>query len=706
MTYNRTGTRPEILSERAPQAQAIPMNLSAEELELFEPIDRNAPLLQTLQNLLEHLKTVPMSHYLWPIAFLLLASSRFQEPPWVAVFPDAWIFPVKDGLNQFMNWLINDLNFGLFTFKELTRSLAWLLEWPMKWTLNIFASGGDIMLSGEKALHIPHLPWIAVVAVMAILGHHIKGWGLALLSGLTFLYLAVFGQWESAMVTLAAILISVAIGALSGLLLGIIAAGSARAEAWILPTLDLMQTVPVFAYLIPILFLFGFGPVSAMIATIIYATPPMVRCTMLGLRATPPEIIESGQMVGCTPRQLLWKVKIPAALPQLMVGLNQVIMLSLNMVIIASMIGAGGLGYDVLTALRRLKIGAGLEAGIAIVVMAIALDRLSQAFAQKAPENKKDILFWKRHKHSLLAIAVIVVSYLLSMRFSGLMNYPDDWTITTGPYWDKMIEFINIHFYDQLTWIRSSLLLHVLMPTKRFLIGLPWMAVTLCLGLIAYKLKGTKLSLTVIFLASFIAVTGFWEKAIITVYLCGIGVIISMAIGLVLGVLTARSERLSNLVNIVLDTLQTLPSFVYLMPVVMLFRVGDVSALIAIIAYAITPAIRYTVHGILHVPPTVIEAATVSGCTRWQTLFKVELPLALPDIMLGINQTVMLALSMVVITALVGTRDLGQEVYIALTQADNGLGLTAGLGVAFIATISDRLIQGFADSKRARMGLE
>ena len=141
------------------------------------------------------------------------------------------------------------------------------------------------------------------------------------------------------------------------------------------------------------------------------------------------------------------------------------------------------------------------------------------------------------------------------------------------------------------------------------------------------------------------------------------------------------------------------------MPVVMLFRVGDVSALIAIIAYAIAPAIRYTVHGILNVPSTVKEAAAVCGCTRWQTLFKVELPLALPDIMLGVNQTVMLALSMVVITALVGTRDLGQEVYIALTRADNGLGLTAGLGVAFIATIADRLIQGWADAKRTRMNL-
>lgn len=680
---------------------------AAAEVEVeMAPVDRTAPLTQAWQHLYAYLKTVPMSRWLWLVVLMLWATSRFTDPPWVAVYPDGWIVPLKDGLNRFMDWLINDLSFGLFTFKEMTRSLSWLLEWPMKWALCIFATGGDIATTaGGRARHIPHLPWIAVVAIAAIIGHCAKGWKLALIAGSAFLYLAVFGQWDSAMLTLAAILISVSIGALIGLLLGILAAHSRRAEALILPTLDLMQTVPVFAYLIPILFLFGFGPVSAMIATIIYATPPMVRCTMLGLRATPPEIIESGRMVGCSGRQLLWKVKIPAALPELMVGLNQVIMLSLNMVIIASMIGAGGLGYDVLAALRRLKIGAGLESGIAIVVMAIALDRLSQAFARKTPVNQRGVPFFKRHRHALLICAVIPVSYVLAGGIPALMDYPDTWRITTGPFWDGLIKFINIHFYDQLEWIRSGLLMMVLVPIKRFLLGLPWLAVTLALGLIAHRLRGIGLALTVMALAGFIAVTGFWEKAMITVYLCGIGVIIAMGIGLILGIWSARSQRIANGMNVVLDTLQTLPSFVYLMPVVMLFRVGDVSALIAIVAYAVVPAIRYTGHGILHVPATVREAAVATGCTRQQILWKVELPLALPDIMLGINQTVMLALSMVVITALVGTRDLGQEVYIALTRADNGLGLTAGLGVAFIATISDRLIQGWTASKRSHLKL-
>ncbi len=152
--------------------------------------------------------------------------------------------------------------------------------------------------------------------------------------------------------------------------------------------------------------------------------------------------------------------------------------------------------------------------------------------------------------------------------------------------------------------------------------------------------------------------------------------------------------------RVIIDTLQTLPSFVYLMPAVMLFRVGDFTALIAVVAYAVAPAIRYTVHGLKQVDPQVIEAGRAAGCTRLQLLLKIRLPLAWPEIMLGINQTTMLALSMLVITALVGTRDLGQEVYIALTKADTGRGLVAGLAVAAIAMITDRLITA------ARRGLD
>ena len=192
----------------------------------------------------------------------------------------------------------------------------------------------------------------------------------------------------------------------------------------------------------------------------------------------------------------------------------------------------------------------------------------------------------------------------------------------------------------------------------------------------------------------------------VTVYLCGISVVIASLIGIPVAILTAERARLWGWVQAIIDTLQTLPSFVYLMPAVMLFRVGDFTAIIVVVAYAIAPAIRYTAHGLRQVDPQLVEAGVAAGCTRLQLLTKIKLKLALPEIMLGMNQTIMLALSMLVITALVGTRDLGQEVYIALTKADIGRGIVAGLSVAFIAIIADRLISAGAGRLRRRLGLE
>ena len=190
-----------------------------------------------------------------------------------------------------------------------------------------------------------------------------------------------------------------------------------------------------------------------------------------------------------------------------------------------------------------------------------------------------------------------------------------------------------------------------------------------------------------------------------TVYLCGVSVVLAVLIGLPIGIMAGLSRRVWRVVEPVIDTLQTLPSFVYLIPVVMLFRVGDFTAMIAIILYALAPAIRYTRHGIAQTRAELVEAGVAIGCTAPQLTARIRLPLALPEMLLGLNQTIMLALSMLVITALVGTRDLGQEVYIALTKADIGLGLVAGFSVAAIAIIADRLIQAASLRTRQRLGL-
>jgi glycine betaine/proline transport system permease protein len=464
--------------------------------------------------------------------------------------------------------------------------------------------------------------------------------------------------------------------------------------------------MPTFAYLIPMLLLFGNSPVSAMIATAIFATPPMVRATMLGLSRVPSEIADFGDMAGCTARQKLWRVFIPSARPTLMIGVNQVIMLALNMVIISSMIGAGGLGYDVLLALRALKVGNAMEAGLAIVAIAIALDRLSQALAAQQARGQVHVetveqSLYRRYPNLVITVVVLAVTTLLALFVPAFAQVPDEITISTARAWKDAVTWATINWFDAIEAFRITLILYVLNPVRAFCEGFPWAGAVLLLGLAGYQLGGWRLAVTVAVLTSFCAVTGLWEKTMATVYLCGISAAISCLIGIPLGLMASRSDRFERFLTPVIDTLQTLPSFCFIIPVVMLFRIGDVTAMIATVAFAVVPAIRYTNHGIRQVPPALIEAAKVSGCTRTQTFFRVQLPIALPEIMLGINQTILMALAMIIICAMIGTRDLGQEVFIALSKADSGRGIVAGLAIAFIGIIADRL---FNACTRARLG--
>ncbi|MGB2932865.1 MAG: ABC transporter permease subunit [Methyloceanibacter sp.] len=646
---------------------------------------------------------VPAALGIW-IVLAVLSVTAFALPAgtlpgWMLEIPPQWRLGLDTAISSFMKWLVEDASFGLFTFRQATRAFSAVLDVPLTAATAIFSTG-LLRGSGSTAVQLaPPLPWIAVVGIAAALGWRFGGTRLALLAGAAFLYLAVFGQWASAMTTLASIAIAVPLGVAGGILFGILGFRVPLARQIMEPILDLMQTVPIFAYLIPILFLFGFGPVAAMIATMIYAMPPMVRVTITALESVPREIVEYGTMAGTTRRQLLLKVMLPAARPQLLVGVNQVIMLSLNMVIIASMIGAGGLGYDVLTSLRRLDIGRGVETGLAIVVLAIALDRLSQAYASRRIGTVGDV-----RSFALAVLAFTAVVYAIGLFVPAVAIYPESLQLSTAPWWGEAVRWINVNYFDALDAIKSALLLNVLIPAKRFMVAQPWPLLTAALAFAGWQLGGIRLAALAAGLTLFIVLNGQWENAMETVYLCGISVIIASAIGIPLGILGGLSDRAWRILEPVIDTLQTLPSFVYLIPAVMLFRVGDFTAMIAIVLYAVAPAVRYAAQGIRNVDPTLVEAGTAAGCTPLQLLTKIRLPLAAPVILLGINQTVMLAISMLVITALVGTRDLGQEVYIALTKADTGRGLVAGLCVAAIAIIADRLIQTAARRLAARRG--
>jgi glycine betaine/proline transport system permease protein len=228
--------------------------------------------------------------------------------------------------------------------------------------------------------------WLVMIAVMA-LGVWRLNWRFGLFALASLLVIRIIGFWDQTAVTLALVFSATLISIVVGVPLGILSARSDRFNALLRPVLDFMQTMPAFVYLIPAAMLFGLGRVPGILATVVFAMPPVVRLTALGIRQVSSEQVEAGQAFGCTSMQLLWKVQLPIALPTLMAGVNQTIMMALSMVIIASMVGAGGLGNEVLSSIQRLDIGLGFESGLSVVLLAIILDRLTESFGARQQES-------------------------------------------------------------------------------------------------------------------------------------------------------------------------------------------------------------------------------------------------------------------------------------------------------------------------------
>lgn len=229
-------------------------------------------------------------------------------------------------------------------------------------------------------LGIPFYITIAILTFLALYKSG-RGTGIFTLLGLSLIY--GMGFWEETMQTLALVLSSTGMALLLGIPLGIWMAGSGRCNNILQPVLDCMQTMPAFVYLIPAVLFFGLGTVPGAFATIIFALPPVARLTALGLRQVPKNVVEAARSFGATPSQLLFKVELPLALPTILAGINQTFMMSLSMVVVAAMISAGGLGEVVLIGITQMKIGMGFEGGIAVVILAIVLDRITQGMARK-----------------------------------------------------------------------------------------------------------------------------------------------------------------------------------------------------------------------------------------------------------------------------------------------------------------------------------
>ena len=619
--------------------------------------------------------------------------------PWIVDYPADWQLPIIELVDDGANWLIFSLDFGLFTFRELTRALAWLVSVPLDWTESALVSGFGV----DGAVRIP---WVGVLCLVAIIGHYIRGWRLAFAASLGVVYLAVFGQWQPAMQTLSVVIVCVPAAAMIGLILGVAATRRPWIEKPVVVLVNLMQSIPHYAYFLPVVFFFGIGLAPGAIATIAFATPPMARCAMLGLKRVPAEVLEAGAMCGTTPWQRLVKVELPSARPTLMVGLNQVIMQTLGMVVIASLIGVKGLGYDLLFSLQNLKLGRALEQGLAIVVIAIVLDRLSQAYAVETPWLRHRPARWvARHAHGIAAIIVLAVVIVLSQPWPGLQVLPAAWTISTAAFWDDSIRAVTDGLYGVLTVVKNFLVIYVFLPIKKVYQQLPWSLVVLAVGAVGFRLGGWRLCALVSAMLLAIAASGYWDVTMLTVYLVTVSIILCVVIGVPVGFIASRNDTANRVIGLWCDTFQTFPSFVYLIPVVMLFKVGDVAAVMAVVIWAVIPMIRYTNLGLRGVPSDIVEAAVSVGCTSRQLFWRVRLPLALPEMLLGLNQTIMFALFMVVIAALIGTQDLGREIMLALSYSDIGAGLVAGLCIAFIGIISDQLIGQWSRQRKLALGI-
>lgn len=270
------------------------------------------------------------------------------------------IIPLDVWVSQFVDWLVDNY-----------RHFFQVIKWPIEQTLNGFDMG------------LNALPPILVIIAIALAAWRFSGVMLAVFSVVTMTFIGLLGLWEDSMTTLAMVLSAVIFCAIVGIPLGIIAGRNDRFEAWLRPALDAMQTTPAFVYLVPIVMLFSVGNVAGVLATIIFAIPPIIRLTSLGIRQVHPELVEAAQAFGATNWQVLKRVQVPLALPTILAGLNQTIMMALSMVVIAALIGAGGLGSPVVLGLNTLDIGRAVIGGLAIVLMAIVLDRITQSMANK-----------------------------------------------------------------------------------------------------------------------------------------------------------------------------------------------------------------------------------------------------------------------------------------------------------------------------------
>ena len=576
------------------------------------------------------------------------------------------------------------------------------------------SAGIDATVSGLRDLlsqpsfprPVPEIGWLGVVALFTWVAYALAGVRSAVLVLVGLLAFGFLGYWEDSIDLLIVTFVAVLVCVLIGIPLGIWMARSKRANGVITPILDVMQTMPSFAYLAPLVLIFGIGPASAVVTTLIYALPPLARITAHGIRTVSPTTIEAVRSMGTSRWQILRTVQLPMARRTIIVGLNQCTMAALSMATIAALINGPGLGQPVAQALQSLDIGNAFVSGIAIVIMAIVLDRTTTAASERSEVATRSGSGAGRNRRiALIAGAVVVViAIYLSRTWIQLAEFPDQPDLGAplaagvSAFTDWLVSAVS-GFTGAMTDLVSNLLLN---PLQSLLADTPWWLMALVLLAFAYLLGGWRPAATALVCELIILGTGMWNESMKTLTTTLIATLAVIVIAMVIGVWMGRNRRADTGVRPFLDAFQTIPPFVYLVPALALFGTSRFTAIVAAVAFGVPVATKLIADGIRGVSPTSVEAARAAGTTAWQMISKVQLPMARAAVVLASNQGLLYVLSMVVIGGLVGGGGLGYHVVAGFSQSQLfGKGLAAGIAITALGVMLDRTAQ-YAAARHGR----
>jgi glycine betaine/proline transport system permease protein len=416
----------------------------------------------------------------------------------------------------------------------------------------------------------------------------------------------------------------------------------------------------------------------------------------------PKVTVEAAEALGSTDSQVLRKIQLPLARRAIGLGINQTIMLALSMVVVTGLIGAPGLGRSLTTALSHHDVGAAFEAGLAIVILAIILDRLTYAAGEWLdPRVRRAQVRAGGRLVTVVLPIVFLAAGLLAPAVVDATQFPEAISFSVSEPVDTITTWITDTFSPITVPIKNVLTTVILNPLQTFLTTSPWWLVIAITALIAWFVSGRRPAVTAAVCLSLVVLLGLWEHSMETLANVLLGTALTLMIGIAIGIQSARHDRLRTFLRPVLDTAQTMPAFVYLIPALALFQPGRFTAIVAAIIFAVPPVIRLVDIGIRDVPVTAVEAAKASGATDRQLLWKVQLPMAKATLLVAANQGIVMVLGMVVIGALVGAGALGFDVITGFAQGEDfGKGLAAGVAIVLLGIMLDRITQGAGKSRR------